>query len=62
MRISTIEAPVVPMNDASAPPTPMIAVLVSGVARRSPRTTMPPAMTYRLNSSVRNGMYSFSTA
>ena len=37
-RISSIEAPVVPMKDASTLPSPRKAALVSGVAMRSPRS------------------------
>ena len=44
-RIRSIEAPVVPRNDARRDPTARNAVLVSGVASRSPVRRMPPAIT-----------------
>jgi hypothetical protein len=46
-RMSSIAAPVVPMNDASTAPVPRNAVLTPGVAGRSPRATMPPETTNR---------------
>ena len=44
-RTSSIEAPVVPTNEASTPPSARNAVLVAGVATRSPRNRMPPEIT-----------------
>ena len=44
-RISTIEAPVVPMTEARIEPVARKAVLVSGVASRSPRSSIPPVIT-----------------
>ena len=40
-----MEAPVVPTKDAMTPPSARKAVLVAGVATRSPRSRMPPEMT-----------------
>ncbi len=44
-RIRSMDAPVVPMIDASAVPTARNAVLVIGVASRSPRRSTPPEIT-----------------
>ena len=44
-RISSIEAPVVPMNEASTDPSASNPVFVIGVASRSPLSKMPPEIT-----------------
>ncbi len=44
-RMRSIEAPVVPMNDASSAPRPRNAAFVRGVASRSPSMKMPPEIT-----------------
>jgi hypothetical protein len=41
-RISTIEAPVVPMRLAASVPTASSAVLVAGVPTSRPRSSTPP--------------------
>ena len=46
-RIRSIEAPVVPMNEARIDPAARKAVLVRGVAIRSPRSRIPPEITKR---------------
>ena len=57
-RISSIEAPVVPMSDATIDPIARNAVFTSGVASRSPSICTPPEITNRLPSSVMNDTYS----
>src|SRR5699024_7267750 len=57
-RISSIAAPVVPMKLASSPPTARKAVLVRGVAARSPRRTIPPDTVNSASSSTMNCTYS----
>jgi hypothetical protein len=52
-RIRSIEAPVVPMKDASTDPSARNTVLVRGVATRSPRSRTPPEIT---NSPARRTM------
>ena len=44
-RISSMDAPVVPMNEAITAPNARKVVLVSGVASRSPRRRIPPEIT-----------------
>ena len=44
-RIRSIEAPVVPMHDASREPVARNAEFTSGVAGRSPRMRIPPEIT-----------------
>jgi hypothetical protein len=44
-RIRTIEAPVVPRNEARTLPAARKVVLTRGVASRSPLRRVPPAMT-----------------
>jgi hypothetical protein len=44
-RISSIEAPVVPTKDARSAPSARNAVLMEGVALRSPLRRMPPEIT-----------------
>ncbi len=51
-------APVVPIRLASNAPTARKAVLTSGVARRSPRSTMPPEITNSAPRSTMNETYS----
>jgi hypothetical protein len=46
-RISSIDAPVVPISEARAAPTPRNVVLTRGVASTSPRSNTPPEITYR---------------
>ena len=41
--MSSIDAPVVPMNEAMSAPNARNAVFVAGVATRSPRTRIPPS-------------------
>jgi hypothetical protein len=61
-RISSMAAPVVPIRLAGTPPTARNAVFVPGCAGRSPRSRIPPRMTYNASSSTINGTYSSSTA
>jgi hypothetical protein len=51
-RISSIEAPVVPTNEASRAPIARKVVFTTGVASRSPRSRIPPEITYRPASST----------
>jgi hypothetical protein len=44
-RMRSMEAPVVPTNDARAAPSPRNAAFVRGVASRSPSRRMPPEIT-----------------
>ena len=44
-RITSMEAPVVPMSDARAAPVPRNALFTAGVPSRSPRSRIPPAIT-----------------
>ena len=53
-RISSIEAPVVPTNDASSAPAPSSVAFVRVVASRSPSSRMPPEITNRPPSSTMN--------
>ena len=57
-RIRSIEAPVVPTNEASADPSARNAVFVSGVAARSPLSRMPPEITKSPARRTMNDMYS----
>jgi hypothetical protein len=59
-RISSIAAPVVPMNDAASPPTARKIVLLRGVARMSPFRKSPPETTNSASSSTMNCPYSTS--
>ena len=61
-RISSIEAPVVPMRLASTAPIARIAVLSPGAPCRLPRMWMPPATVNSAVSRMMNGMYSASSA
>ena len=44
-RITSIEAPVVPMKEARTAPVPRNVLFTAGVASRSPRSRIPPAIT-----------------
>ena len=57
-RISSIDAPVVPISDASTPPSARKAVLLRGMARRSPSRWMPPQITNSAASSATKPAYS----
>jgi hypothetical protein len=59
-RIRTIEAPVVPMNDARIAPHASRATFTPGVPASVPRTTMPPAMTKREPSRTMKARYSLA--
>jgi len=61
-RISSIEAPVVPMKLASDAPSASSAVLTAGVPASAPRTQMPPAMLNSANRIATKGMYSATIA
>jgi len=61
-RIRSMAAPVVPMKLASRPPTVRKAVLVEGVAARSPSIRTPPETQYSENKSMMKGTYSASRA
>ncbi len=54
-RMSSIAAPVVPMNDASRNPTARIKVFIFGVASISPSIAMPPVTTNSEQSRIMNG-------
>ena len=56
--MSSIAAPVVPMNEASTPPTARKIVLLRGVALMSPTRKIPPEATKRLPMSMMNWKYS----
>src|SRR5262245_11106597 len=57
-RTSSMLAPVVPIRFASNAPTARKAVLTSGVARRSPRNTIPPEVTNKAPRRTMNETYS----
>ncbi len=57
-RIRSMEAPVVPRNEARTDPMARKAVLVSGVASRSPVRRIPPAITKRPARRMMNETYS----
>lgn len=59
-RMSSIAAPVVPMNEAMTAPAARKVVLIRGVARRSPARKMPPETTKSASSRVMNCAYSTS--
>ena len=52
-RISSMAAPVVPINEAKSQPMPRMMVLVIGFATRSPLMQMPPVVT---NSAINSKM------
>jgi hypothetical protein len=61
-RISSIEAPVVPMTLASTAPIARIAVFRPGAPCKLPRMWMPPATVKSAVSRMMNGMYSATSA
>ncbi|MDT4881332.1 hypothetical protein FQZ97_1171840 [compost metagenome] len=61
-RISSIEAPVVPMKLASTAPMARMAVLSPGAPCRLPRMWMPPATVNSAVSRMMKGMYSSTSA
>ena len=61
-RMSSIAAPVVPIQLAISVPTRRISAFVFGVPARRPSTMMPPAVAKRPNKSMMKGTKSSSTA
>ena len=55
-RMSSIAAPVVPIQDASSVPITMIVVLTPGEPRSEPRTKIPPPIVKRAASRMMKGM------
>ena len=56
--MSSIAAPVVPIQLAKAVPTKMIIVLSVGVPTRVPFSLTPPEMVNKASNKIMNGMYS----
>ena len=61
-RISSIDAPVVPITLASVAPSASNPVFFAGVPRSAPRKQMPPAIVNSENRMTTNGTYSSSIA
>ena len=61
-RISSMEAPVVPMTLARHAPSARRPVLTAGVPASVPRRQMPPAIVNSANSMATNGTYSSTIA
>src|SRR5205814_1822311 len=59
-RMSSIDAPVVPITEASTAPMAISTALRPGVPARVPRTTIPPAMTKRAPSRTMKATYSLA--
>jgi len=60
-RISSMEAPVVPITLAITVPKASSAVLVAGVPISAPFNSTPPPVTYSASSRAMKGMYSCKT-
>ena len=59
-RMSSIDAPVVPITEASTAPMAISTALRPGVPARVPRTTIPPEMTKRAPSTTMKATYSLA--